>query len=102
MYRITDEHRVRIAELCRRFRVRRLDLFGSAARDDFEEARSDVDFLVEFLDESVGPGLDAYFGLKEGLEALVGRPVDLVMPEAVTNPYVRADIARHRTTVYAA
>jgi predicted nucleotidyltransferase len=102
MYRITDEHRVRVAELCRRFGVRRLDLFGSATRDDFEEPRSDVDFLVEFLEEGVGPGLDAYFGLKEGLEALLGRPVDLVMPEAVTNPYVRADIARDRTTVYAA
>ena len=101
MYQMTDEHRARIAELCRRFRVRRLDLFGSAARDDFKASRSDVDFLVEFLDEGKGPGLDAYFGLKEGLEALLGRPVDLVMPEAVTNPYVRADIARHRTTVYA-
>jgi len=102
MYRITDELRVRVAELCRRFGVRRLDLFGSATRDDFEEPRSDVDFLVEFLEEGVGPDLDAYFGLKEGLEALLGRPVDLVMPEAVTNPYVRADIARDRTTVYAA
>jgi predicted nucleotidyltransferase len=102
MYQVTDEQRAGIAELCRRFRVRRLDLFGSAARDDFTESRSDMDFLVEFLDEDVGPGLHAYFGLKEGLEALLGRPVDLVMPEAVTNPYVRADIARHRTAVYAA
>ena len=102
MYQMTDERRIRVAELCRRFRVRRLDLFGSAAREDFTESRSDVDFLVEFLDEGMGPGLDAYFGLREGLEALLGRPIDLVMPEAVTNPYVRADIDRHRTTVYAA
>lgn len=102
MYPMTDDLRARIAELCRRFHVRRLDLFGSAARDDFKESRSDVDFLVEFLDDGVGPGLDVYFGLKEGLEALLGRPVDLVMPEAVTNPYVRVDIAQHRTTVYAA
>ena len=101
MYNVTDQ-RAGIAELCRRFGVRRLDLFGSAARGDFQESRSDVDFLVEFADEERGAGLDAYFGLKSGLEALLGRPVDLVMPEAVRNPYIRADIARDRTTVYAA
>jgi len=101
MYPMTEDHRARIAELCRRFQVRRLDVFGSAAREDFKVG-SDVDFLVEFLDVNRGPGLDAYFGLKDGLEALLGRPVDLVMPEAVTNPYFRADIDRDRTMVYAA
>ncbi len=102
MYELTTTHRTRITELCRRHHVRRLELFGSAARTDFERARSDLDFLVEFENEERGPGLDAYFGLKEGLEALLGRPVDLIMPEAITNPYVRADIARDRSTVYAA
>lgn len=102
MYDLTPTDRTRIAELCRRYRVGRLELFGSAARSDFERARSDLDFLVEFDDGERAPGLEAYFGLKEGLEALLGRPVDLIMPEAVTNPYVQADIARDRTTVYAA
>ena len=100
MYDLTPTHRTRIAELCQRYHVRRLELFGSAARTDFERARSDVDFLVEFDDGGRGPGLEAYFGLKEGLEALLGRPVDLIMPEAVTNPYIQTDIARDRTTVY--
>ncbi len=102
MHDLTPTHRTRIAELCRRYRVRRLELFGSAARADFEPTRSDLDFLVQFDDGERAPGLEAYFGLKEGLEALLGRPVDLIMPEAVTNPYVRADIARDRTLVYAA
>lgn len=102
MHDITNEYRDRIAELCQRFHVRRLDLFGSAAREDFKAVGSDVDFLVEFLDDKGGPGLDAYFGLKDGLESVLGRTVDLVMPAAVTNPYVRADIDRHRITVYAA
>ena len=102
MYDLTPTHRARIAELCRRYHVRRLELFGSAARSDFERARSDLDFLVEFDDGERGPGLQAYFGLKEGLEALVGRPVDLIMREAVTNLHVQADIARDRTTVYGA
>jgi len=102
MYRLTDHHRARVVELCRQYHVRRLELFGSAARKDFRVAESDLDFLVEFLDGNRGPGLDDYFGLKNGLEQLLGRSVDLVMPEAVSNPYLRADIERNRTTVYAA
>jgi len=94
--------RARIAKLCRRYHVRRLDLFGSAARDDFDAARSDLDFLVEFDESHATPGLDAYLGLKGDLEKLLGRPVDLLMPETITNPYVKADIARDRLTVYAA
>ena len=90
-----------IAELCRRYHVRRLDLVGSAARDDFVPDRSDFDFLVEFADDVPAPALGGYFGLKESLEALLGRPVDLIMTAAVTNPYVRADLARNRTTLYA-
>lgn len=102
MFQVTEDQRARIAELCRRYRVCRLEMFGSATRGDFDESRSDVDLLVEFLDDGAGPGLDAYFGLKSALEGLLGRSVDLVMPDAVTNPYVRADITRDRTTVYAA
>ena len=102
MYELTVQHRSRVAELCRQYHVRRLELFGSAAGEDFRVAGSDLDFLVEFLDANRGRGLDDYFALKDALEALFGRTVDLVMPEAVTNPYLRRDIERNRTTVYAA
>lgn len=76
-------HREELAELCRRFHVRRLDVFGSAARGDFDPARSDLDFLVEF--ESLQPGayVDAFFGLKEELEELFARPVDLLTRKGV-------------------
>jgi predicted nucleotidyltransferase len=102
MYRVTAEQRVRIAELCRRFHVRRLDLVGSAARDDFDQAKSDLDLLVEFGPADGLRALDAYFGLNEELETLFRRPVDLIMPAAVANPYVRANMERDRTTLYAA
>lgn len=95
-------HRVELEVLCRRFHVRRLDLFGSAARDDFDPARSDVDFIVEFESDTPLHPFDAYFGLKEGLETLVGRRVDLVMPSTIKNPYRKASIERDRETVYAA
>lgn len=87
-----------LRDLCRRYRVRRLEVFGSAARQDFGPS-SDLDFLVEF---EVMPELSGYFGLKENLESLFGRPVDLVMPRAVRNPYVLASMNRDRQVVYAA
>jgi predicted nucleotidyltransferase len=86
--------------LCRRFHVQRLDLFGSVARGDFDPGHSDIDFLV---DCSAGQHpFDAYFGLKEGLEELFDRPVDLVEVGAVRNPYLKASIDGSREPVFEA
>jgi predicted nucleotidyltransferase len=90
-----------IADLCRRFGVRRLAVFGSALTDRFDEARSDVDFLVEFSDDS-SSRFDAYFGLKEELESLLGRPVDLVSPSALENPFFAASVEAEAQELYAA
>jgi predicted nucleotidyltransferase len=95
--------REELRPLCRRFHVRRLDLFGSAARGDFDPERSDFDFLVEF--DRAHPdalSLRTYFGLKEALEGLLGRPVDLVEPGAVRNPYLKASIEGSREQIFAA
>jgi predicted nucleotidyltransferase len=97
---------IRMAELkdlCARFHVQRLDLFGSAARDDFDPARSDLDFLVEF--DRAHPSalsLKTYLGLKDSLEALFGRPVDLVEPGVLRNPYLKASIEGSREPVFEA
>lgn len=93
-------HQEAIASLCRRFRVRRLDLFGSAAAGH-ADAGSDFDFLVEF--ESMPTGYaDAYFGLLEGLQALLNAPVDLVVDSAIRNPYFRQSVENDRALLYAA
>lgn len=63
--------------------------------------RSDLDFLVEFGDATPAAYAQAYFSLKEGLEALFGRPVDLVTPINLTNPYFRRRVTAERETVYA-
>lgn len=98
-----ETHRKELSALCRRFHVRRLDLFGSAARADFDPKRSDFDFLVEFdRGHPDALSLATYFGLKESLETLFGRPVDLVEPRAVENPYLKASIDRSREPVFAA
>ena len=96
-------HLEELRGLCRRFYVRRLDVFGSAARSDFDPERSDVDFMVEF-DRGHPDALSfgTYFGLKEALEALLNRPVDLVEPGAVRNPYLKANIEGSREPVFEA
>jgi predicted nucleotidyltransferase len=76
-------------------------MFGSATTDRFDPERSDVDFLVEFTPGAADP-FDDYFGLKEDLELLLGRSVDLVMEKAVRNPYFAASAASSAQDVYAA
>ena len=103
MLQLIEMRRRDIAELCRRFHVSRLEVFGSAARgSDFDPARSDVDLLVTYEPSTSRRTLEEYFGFREQLEALFGRSVDLVMAGAVRNPYVRADIERSRELVYEA
>lgn len=102
MHPAIAQHRSGISAICRRYRISRLEVFGSAARiDDFDPATSDADFLVEFAPDAQ-PGLEAFFGAKADLERLLGRGVDLVEPGAVRNPYVLASINRNREPVYAA
>lgn len=96
------KNRSAIAAICRRYSISRLDVFGSAARAaDFDPASSDADFLVEFA-PGKPVGLNTFFGAKAALEQLLKREVDLVEAAAVRNPYLLADINRHRETVYEA
>jgi predicted nucleotidyltransferase len=96
-----QRHQADIEALCRRFHVRRLDLFGSVAIGK-DHADSDYDFLVEFGPLPTGGYADAYFGLREGLEALLGAPVDLVVASAIRNPYFRRAVEDSRAQLYAA
>jgi uncharacterized protein len=86
--------------LCRRFGVRRLELFGSAARVDFDPTTSDVDFLVEFEDPGWQGSSDRYFGLLFGLEDLLCRKVDLIERSAVRNPHFLPVAEQFRELIY--
>jgi predicted nucleotidyltransferase len=97
------EKREAISELCRRYGVARLEIFGSAARGtDFDPETSDADFLVEFDKVSGISPLNQHFGFADELEKLLGRSVDLVQPSAIENPYLRAAIDRSRELIYGA
>ncbi len=88
--------------LCAKFRVHRLELFGSAAKADSEGVSNDLDFLIEFEDMEPRDYAEAYFGLLEALTTLFGKPVDLVAISAVSNPYFLRSIEPTRTLLYAA
>ena len=88
---------------CARYRVRSLHVIGSALEERrFDPAKSDLDFLVDFLPLGPGEHADAYFGLLESLEELFQRHVDLVMISAIRNRYFLEAVSEHREQVYAA
>lgn len=90
-----------IEQLCRRYGVARLALIGSATEEaSFDPPRSDVDFLVDFSGEE--QLFARYIDLKEALESVLGRPVDLIMARAVRNPFFLREIMRKQVLVYEA
>ena len=91
-----------IVDACRQHHVLRMHLFGSALRDDFDPSRSDLDLLVEFQPIEPRDLVRAYFGLEQQLASITGKPVDLVMADAVRNPYVRRDIDASKQLIYEA
>lgn len=92
-----DQFRQRVQKVCRDLSLQRLDLVGSAAREDFA-ADSDVDVLVSFGgDEGL---FRRYFDLKERLEEIFERPVDVIEERAVKNPYFKRMIEKDRIRIY--
>lgn len=102
MIDIVRQHLPEIEALCRQHGVKRLELFGSAARGEFDPAVSDLDFLVLFETSSSSGAADRFFGLQEKLSGLFGRDVDLVDIRGPRNPYFIAEALRNRVMLYAA
>ncbi|MBS3933431.1 MAG: nucleotidyltransferase domain-containing protein [Truepera sp.] len=103
MIALLEAHKDALARLCREYGVRRLEVFGSAARGEDFAVSSDVDLLVEFApDTDFGPWLAHYFEFKEHLQELLGKEVDLVMAGSLRNPYLLRAIDRDRKLLYAA
>jgi uncharacterized protein len=99
---LLQSKRAAIAEACARHGVARLEVFGSASRDDFTAEESDLDLLVEFAPIKPYARVDAYFGILEELRTLLERDIDLVMVGAIKNPYIARDIERTKQLLYAA
>lgn len=102
MISLIEDQKKKIAELCSRYRVDRLEVFGSAADGTFDPDRSDLDFLVEYLSLEGGMHYETYFGLLESLETLFDRRVDLVDVSCLRNPYFIETVNESRRVVYEA
>ncbi len=92
-----------IARVCEKYGVSELAVFGSVLRDDFDPQRSDVDFLVRFIDNDAGDWGSKYMDMREEFEAILGRKVDVVSWRGIqesTNPYRRNHILKHARRVY--
>jgi uncharacterized protein len=101
MIPIINKHRADLAEICRRYGVNRLYIFGSAAQDCFDPDRSDLDFLVKIAGrEPSGSYADRYLDLADALERLFGRRVDLVTEQSIRNPYFRREVEATWQLIY--
>lgn len=100
MHPLIENNREAISRLCRLHSVRKLDVFGSILRDDFDPERSDVDVLVEFETQAAG-NFTNFLDLKESLEAIFGHSVDLIELQAIRNRRLRYYIEQSKSPVYA-
>lgn len=89
-----------VRDLCRRWHVQEMAVFGSVLREDFRP-ESDVDVLVTF-EEDASWDLFDLVTLRDEISALFGRPTDLVEKKSLTNPFRRGEILRHMEVLYAA
>ena len=100
MNSVLERSKTKLAEECRRFGVRRLEAFGSAARGDFDPERSDFDFIVSFRDKTPGTYADRYYDFASAVEKLLGRRVDLLTERCIRNPYFRREVESARKIIY--
>ena len=102
MTQIIEQNKKELIELCRKYHVSELDVFGSAAAGDFDEQTSDIDFLVTF-DVAVRKNrFDNFFALLEELQKLFKRSVDLIEPGGLQNPYFIDSVNQTRRKIYVA
>ena len=98
---IIEKNKGRLIELCRKYHVAQLDVFGSAATDEFDTNASDIDFLVQFDSGVKQNRFDNFFALRQELMTLFGRDIDLVEPGGLRNPYFIKQVNQTKRKIYA-
>jgi predicted nucleotidyltransferase/uncharacterized protein with HEPN domain len=96
VHKVVEEKLPELIGICRGNAIRQLELFGSSARDDFDPATSDLDFVAIFED-SQRPGISqSYFNALRVLSNLFGRKVDLLTLDSLINPFLIEAVRRDR------
>lgn len=96
---IIDQNIDKIHKLCEQHNVSQLFVFGSILTDKFNK-HSDIDFLVDFSNVDLQNYADNYFSLKQALEEIFKRQVDLLENKAIKNPYLRQSINSSKILLY--
>ncbi len=89
----------KIVALCKKYKVKRLFVFGSILTDRFNDD-SDVDLVVSFNKAEVSDYFDNYFDFKYSLEELLGRDVDLLEEQTIKNPYLKRNVDATKALIY--
>lgn len=95
-----DNYKNEIVNLCLRNKVKSLFVFGSVLTDRFTE-QSDIDLVVDIDSNDPFDYADSYFNLKFSLQDLFKRPIDLLENKEIKNPYIRQNIDRSKSLIYA-
>ena len=96
---IVERNIATVSDLCKQHKVKNMYLFGSILTNKFSP-ESDIDLLVNFGDVNLYHYFDNYMELKDGLEQLFNRPVDLLEEQTVKNPVLRRSIERNKKLIY--
>lgn len=99
MNSIISDNIERIEQLCLRYKVKELYVFGSTVSNELSE-NSDIDLLIEFLDMDFIDYADNYFELAEELEKLFNKPVDLITTKSLKNPFLIDSIKKTKRQIY--
>jgi predicted nucleotidyltransferase len=93
MIELVENQKRELSNLCRHYRVERLDIFGSAAKGQFDPNRSDLDFLVRFVRRHpTGEYAERYLDFADALEKLFKRRVDLLTEQSIRNPFLHREV----------
>ena len=95
-----DKFNHEISDLCAKNKVKSLYVFGSVLSEKFSD-QSDIDLIVDIDISDPFDYADSYFNLKFALQDLLERPIDLLESRALKNPYIRQNIDRSKSLVYA-
>lgn len=97
--KLSVKHIERIKELCRVYRVKHFSVFGSVLTDNFT-SESDIDFVVDFDEKDPLKYTDLYFELKDKLEEVLMRPVDLIEERGIKNSFFKKEIEESKVVIY--
>lgn len=96
---ISDKNIEQIKQICKDFRVKNFSVIGSVLTDNFS-SDSDIDFVVDFDEKDPFKYTDLYFQLKEKLEQILKRQVDLIEERGIKNPFFRKEIDESKVVIY--